>query len=267
MTKPCPHPVATWSTKLFMLLLSTLLVGNAVTVVSTRWRHATAQTPLTAVGDEAPPPVPRAFVEESFARTTSSKWLGMHVWPVFAWLALGFLQTWAWLRSIYLRLHRLCGRLYLLISIYMSVGYIMMLVSGERLPGVQGFAFRWGHPEKAFTFQSATVVLGSYWFVCMYNLYASARAESLVIHKYWAYQFLAAGLAVGTMRLLVFGYIVWFLVTSSQREISKETFDVLFGYSLWMGFIFNCAAMHIYDRGGSVWETLWLTRRTRPKHL
>lgn len=205
-------------------------------------------------------------MEQDFHRVTSSKWLGMHVWPVLPWLMLALLQVSTWFRKKFIRLHRWGGRALLAISFYMTVGYVMMFVAGETLAGDKEFCIDWRRPEKFFTFRAACITFTFWWAYCMVQAYRKASKGTIYLHRYYAYQFLATGFGVGVARYFIAFFIAFNYLIPGDVEMPKTTQDLIMGYCVWAGFAFNVLLVELYARTGYL-GPLETRRKTSDKRL
>lgn len=218
--------------RLGMLLCSLILLHNTYNVLK-------ARLAIDSMGQE-------------FPHVSSSKWLGMHVWPVLPWLILAFLQVSTWLRKKFIMLHRWGGRALLSISICMTIGYLMMFVDGDTVAGDEECYIDWRRPEKFFTFRTACISFTFWWVYCMAQAYLKASKATIHLHRYYAYQFLATGFGVGTARYFIALFIAFTYSSFGDAEMPKATQDLILGYCVWAGFVFNVLLVELYARTGSL---------------
>ncbi|KAI0557248.1 hypothetical protein FGB62_326g03 [Gracilaria domingensis] len=228
-----------------MVVCSILLVLNTVDVLSLRNLTLPIEQIVRQRLQDDPIKYSVELATFDVERVKLSNWLGLHVWPVPLWLLLAFLQTTSVVRRKYLNFHRWAGRFFLLLSLYMTFGYTMMFVTGEKILGEEEFYIDVNQPRKFFTFRAATVLYTVWWFVSGIKAYLYAKRKQIMLHKYWAWQFLATGFAVGTMRVFMAIVIVGWYLKGGENVYGRNEQDWLAGYSSWLGFLVSAMSAHV----------------------
>ncbi|PXF41057.1 hypothetical protein BWQ96_09222 [Gracilariopsis chorda] len=229
----------------FMLVCSLILLANTYEVLYFQLTNLSIAQLVAQQLAKSDVRMTQRLMRLDIERMKLSNWLGYHVWPVPIWLFLSFWQTSSLIRRKWLWLHRVAGRGVLLLSLYMTFGYIMMFVTGEQILGEEQFYIDFRNPSKFFTFRAATLVLTVWWFISAAKAYGYAKRRLVALHKYWAWQFLATGFAVGTMRIFMMLILLPWYPSNGERVLDKEEQDVLVGYTLWLAFFVSTCTAHL----------------------
>ena len=177
-------------------------------------------------------------------------WIGHHVVLIPFWLLFMFLQLSSSLRRCNLKLHRVLGRISLVISFYMNITVMLMFFTRQPLFGIDYFSFDFRHPHKVFSFYAATALFTAYWPVCMALMYKNASMKTIQKHRYWALQFVAAGFGSGITRVFAAIYLLLRLRLNPHTPIGVWEHDTMIGYSAWLGFGLTCLVTHFVAKVG-----------------
>jgi len=221
---------------------------NAGEVLRARLSAEDAETYLQKLSERQTENVSFEVLESNFKRVTTSRYLGMHVWPVPLWLLLAFLQTSYSIRKKNLLAHRWAGRLFLAISAYMTVSISLMLITGEELFGQRDVPFDWQRPDKFFTIRLASILQTIWWTYCIYNVYTTAKNKSIKRHRYWAVHFVASGFSVGIFRVVFAAYTAFYHGIGSEAALSKQTLQALVGYLGWGSIAGTTLVVEVWSR-------------------
>ena len=133
-------------------------------------------------------------------------------------IAVGPLQFSAAARKRWLRLHRICGRIFILAGLVAAATAVAFLAV---LPV-------FGH----FTSKAATTFGACYFFLAISMAYLRIRQRRIQAHREWMIRSYALGLAIATFRVLL---VV--LVSPPISVPFVEAWDTV----MWLGFVINAA--------------------------
>jgi hypothetical protein len=175
---------------------------------------------------------------------------GLHIALAPIWATLSVTQLIPSLRSRYPAAHRICGRVFLLISLSLGVtGFLFLWL--DMAFTHQNEASHWIHP---FTLTGISVPLVTA-FLCSGTLAIHhARAHRFVDHRVWILRHMAIGYSVIVMRwILALASIVYPLAfdmpsPGSQGISLVELRKILFGLAMWAGAACSVAAVEVYLR-------------------
>ena len=179
-----------------------------------------------------------------FSNARNVPLLAHHVWPVPLWLALMFSQLSTYIRRRYIRLHRISGRIAIVISIYMTTSVIWMLATSKDLNGPVGFSFDLKNPRKVFSFWSSCSVFIVYWMYCLYQMYSAIKMKNIQDHKYWALHFVATGFGPGSLRVMNLIYFIFLRYWYPEYQMDVEAHKTMMGYFTWAAF---CGSVMFVD--------------------
>jgi uncharacterized membrane protein len=167
---------------------------------------------------------PAAELDASFA--DRRKLTLAHILPGVLFMVLGPLQFVRGLRSKYPRVHRWCGRIFLVTSAVIGISGLT-LAFGKTIGGVD---------EKA-----AIALFGSFFLIALAKGLWHALRREFAQHREWMIRGYAIGLAVATVRPIM-GTFFAVAVLRGHRPVPHE----FFGTAFWIGFTLQMIAAEIW---------------------
>ncbi|QNJ98981.1 DUF2306 domain-containing protein [Constantimarinum furrinae] len=143
-------------------------------------------------------------------------WLGyVHIVPGIIFLILGGYQFVPYFRNRYVTIHRLIGKLFLILSTIIFITAIALA------------AF---YPFGNILESVVTFLFGSFLLYCTYKAYTTARNRKIAQHRKWVTRIYFIAIAVSTIR----GIIALFMATGSDsmQSIFGLSFLIAFGIHL-----------------------------------
>jgi uncharacterized membrane protein len=148
----------------------------------------------------------------------------LHVIPGMIFLIVGPLQFSRTMRTRWIRLHRILGRVFIVTGLFLvavSFGIVFMFPAiGGAVTAVANFTFGL---LMAFSLIKALVHI---------------RRREISLHREWMIRALAIGLAASTIRLAIVAFVV----------IANAQIEQIFGISFWIGFILNALIAEVWIR-------------------
>lgn len=156
----------------------------------------------------------------------------VHIGAGLVSMTLGPLQFVAAIRKRWLRVHRWCGRVYLVASL---VGVVSALAFVPMLP-VFG----------TFTAKVAVVFVGGLFLVSIVKAYRHIRRFEIAQHREWMIRAFAIGLGISTFRVLL---------PILMGPVFGASFPEAWDTVVWLGFAINLVVAEVWinvTRGASV---------------
>lgn len=167
---------------------------------------------------------PAAPLDANFARHPAVTFA--HIIPGILFMILGPLQFVPANRARWLRLHRWCGRVFVVSGIVIGISALVMSLGLRMDIG--------GANEMAATTLFALVFLFD-----LIKAFSHVRRGEITQHREWMIRAFAIGLAIATIRPIVGA----FFATSAFTHLTPQQF---FGIAFWIGFTLHLIAAEVW---------------------
>jgi uncharacterized membrane protein len=147
----------------------------------------------------------------------------LHILPGAVFILLGAMQFIKPLRSRHIKIHRLSGKIYIVLGFLIGITAILM-----------GFKIQYG----GITELSAVLVFGTWFLFSLGTAYIKIRRRNYAAHREWMIRAYSIGMAVATMRPIIG---LFFAFTHIR-------FQDFFGITFWIAFILHAAVAESWIR-------------------
>ncbi|CAM9576177.1 unnamed protein product [Pylaiella littoralis] len=174
----------------------------------------------------------------SYARTPTGRF--MHILPAGLWSVIAPLQLSPTFRAKHRIAHRRLGRLFILMSVSISLGLVPIVLSGAT------------SLRKSVFVDGSTITLAAYFLVAGLLAVRHARNRRFSDHRLWMLRHVAMGYSVHMQRLL--GYLSWWvlpLVVPGYSDLTQEGAQLradVFGLYFVMGATITVVSMELWLR-------------------
>ncbi len=147
----------------------------------------------------------------------------IHIIPGIIFLILGAYQLIPYFRKKNYSIHRILGKVFLLISVVIFTTAIILALF---------------YPFGNYLESTVTLIFGTYLLFCVYKAYQTARNKQFVSHRNWVTRIYFIAISVSTIR----GVIALFMVKGA------ESMQSIFGVSFLIAFLLHFTVVELWIR-------------------
>jgi uncharacterized membrane protein len=156
---------------------------------------------------------PELFAPESYHIHYAQNALLMyvHVYGGIIFLVTGCYQLIPFFRKKYIEIHRLVGKLFLIISLLVSITALIL-----------GVYFPFGNLLESYT----TFIFGMFLLYAVFKAYATIRRKNVLDHSYWVRRIFFVSLSIATIRGVMIANMA--ITGENIQEVMGRSFLIAF---------------------------------------
>jgi uncharacterized membrane protein len=156
-----------------------------------------------------------------------------HIVPAFVLVFIVPLQFWSGFRNRYLRIHRILGRIAMILGLVIALSGFTLLL----------------HPVGGVTEIAAIICFGGFFLIALMRAWLLARRGEIDAHREWVIRAMGVALGVATVRP-VMG--IFFALNFNAPHGAGRTPADFFGPAFWIGFSATLLAAEAWVRATRV---------------